>query len=154
MSTKKLLIASRRIKDFLAIYLHIGSPVEKTMRRHTKYRSLYDDQKYCPKCQKAKMRSEFYNNRATSDGLEAYCKKCKADMEREKRRANPIANRINARMWDMKHRAERNVKKNKRAQRKSIVEGDMNYLEEAGLITKKKEYQKLLRKYRRSKFEY
>lgn len=35
-----------------------------------------DHAKYCPACQEWKARSEFYRNRATSDGLQSYCKPC------------------------------------------------------------------------------
>lgn len=32
--------------------------------------------KTCPKCKKGKSRGEFYNNKASSDGLQTYCKVC------------------------------------------------------------------------------
>jgi hypothetical protein len=44
--------------------------------RRTQARATSPDVKWCPACQREKPRSEFGNNRATSDGRTAYCKPC------------------------------------------------------------------------------
>lgn len=38
--------------------------------------------KYCPDCETFKDRSDFGNNRGSTDGLTAYCKKCKSKRKR------------------------------------------------------------------------
>lgn len=45
--------------------------------------------KKCPKCNEEKLKSEFYTNRASYDGLGSYCKKCQNEAFKQRYRKNP-----------------------------------------------------------------
>lgn len=45
-----------------------------------------DDEKYCPRCQQVKKKSEFHRNRAQDDGLQSYCKSCQNEITTQNKR--------------------------------------------------------------------
>ena len=48
-----------------------------------------DTHKFCPKCEKMLLRSEFYKDSARKEGITAYCKPCKTLVNQSWRDTNP-----------------------------------------------------------------
>ena len=53
------------------------------------YKSNTNDKKLCPRCNLMLLRSEFYKDSSRSDGITAYCKKCKRGVNNDWRGRNP-----------------------------------------------------------------
>src|SRR4029077_7925033 len=98
--------------------------------------------KVCNKCSLNKPFSEFSKNIYGKNGLQSYCKVCRAMLSREQNQANPEKKRESSRRWDSANRAKKNERARERYKENPIRQKEATLQWKKANPTKSKVIQK------------